>query len=70
MKQIPNSVTGVLREYLVQPGDTISVGQEVAMVESMKMMIPVLAEIDGTVRALLQTLNATIQEGDALMELE
>lgn len=70
MKQIPNSVTGILREYLVQPGDTISVGQEVAIVESMKMMIPVLAEIAGTVRALLQTPNATIQEGDALVELE
>ena len=70
MKRVPNTVTGVLREYLVQPGDAISAGQEVAIVESMKMMIPVASETDGKVSALLQTLNEPVQEGDPLVALD
>lgn len=68
MKRVLCSVTGVLREYLVKPGDTVNNGQEVAIVESMKMMIPVLAEQEGTVSVLSQKLNETVHEGDTLME--
>lgn len=70
MKRVQTPVTGTLRSYSVQPGDTISAGQEVAIVESMKMLIPVLAETDGRVRALCGNLNELIREGDVLLELE
>jgi acetyl-CoA carboxylase biotin carboxyl carrier protein len=70
MKRVQTPITGTLRGYSVKPGDTVSVGQEVAIVESMKMLIPVLAEISGTVRVLSRKVDESIHEGDALIELE
>lgn len=69
MKRVVSSVTGVLREYLVQAGDAVSAGQEVAIVESMKMMIPVIAELDGKVATLAKPVNETVREGETLIEL-
>lgn len=70
MKRLQTPVTGTLKSYAVRPGDTIRAGQEVAVVESMKMLIPVLAESDGRVHALAAELDAVIHEGDTLLELE
>lgn len=70
MKRVQTPITGTLRSYAVQPGDDVSVGQEVAIVESMKMMIPVLAEQEGKVRALVHPLDQLVHEGDTLIELE
>lgn len=70
MKNLQSPITGTLRSYLVKPGDTIGAGQEVAIVESMKMLIPVLAEIGGRVHDLLRKIDAPIHEGDTLITLE
>jgi acetyl-CoA carboxylase biotin carboxyl carrier protein len=70
MKRIQTPITGTLRAYSVKPGDTVGVGQEVAVVESMKMLIPILAEIAGTVRALSKKIDDVIHEGDALIDLD
>ena len=35
----------------VAPGDSVSVGQTVCLLESMKMVIPVISEHEGTVKA-------------------
>lgn len=70
MKQVQTPITGTLRSYAVKPGDTIANGDEVAVIESMKMMIPVLAETDGRVKALARNLNELVHEGDTLLELE
>ena len=70
MKKLQTPITGTLRSLAVKPGDTISVGQEVAMVESMKMLIPVLAEVDGRVTRLLKNPDDVVHEGEALLELE
>ena len=70
MKSIPTPVTGTLRSYSVKPGDTIADGQEVAIVESMKMLIPVLAETAGTVRTLAKKIDELIHEGETLIEID
>lgn len=70
MKRVQTPITGTLRSYTVQAGDDVSMGQEVAIVESMKMMIPVLAEQEGKVRVLVHPLDQLVHEGDTLMELE
>jgi acetyl-CoA carboxylase biotin carboxyl carrier protein len=69
MKKIESPVAGVLMHYLVKTGDVIVEGQEVAMVESMKMEIPVVAEVGGTVTRLCRESGATVAESDALIEL-
>ena len=67
---IESTVSGTILQILVAPGDAISVDQEVAIIESMKMEIPVLAEIAGIVDEVLVFEGDTIEEGDVLASLE
>ncbi|HTT12785.1 MAG TPA: acetyl-CoA carboxylase biotin carboxyl carrier protein subunit [Burkholderiaceae bacterium] len=69
MKRLLSPVSGVLRAYLVTVGARVSPDTEVALVESMKMELPVLAEFSGRVTALLADPPAVIQEGQPLLEL-
>jgi acetyl-CoA carboxylase biotin carboxyl carrier protein len=70
MKKIDSPVAGVLMQYSVKVGDAVSEGQEVAVMESMKMEIPVLAEVSGTVARLCSAPAASVAEGATLIELE
>jgi biotin carboxyl carrier protein len=53
----------------VETGDRVAVGDVVIVLESMKMEIPVIAEDDGTVRAVKIAPADVVQEGDVLLEL-
>ena len=70
MTVLKSPIAGVLLQYLVKPGDQVTPDTEIAIVESMKMHIPVLAERRGTVRALPLAVNDTVAEGQPLAELE
>ncbi len=59
---LTSPTTGVLVSLLVQQGDTVQVGQVVAVLEAMKMEFEVRAAIAGRVHSL------AAQEGDALNE--
>ncbi|HET7397510.1 MAG TPA: biotin/lipoyl-binding carrier protein [Intrasporangium sp.] len=50
----------------VAVGDRVEAGDEVALLESMKMEIPVLAERPGTVSAVKVHVGDVVQEGDVL----
>lgn len=70
MKQILSEMAGILLEYKVSPGEAIRAGQEVAVLESMKMHIPVQSPQDGVVRAVSAQPGSFINQGDPLLELE
>ncbi len=70
MKRIVSNMAGVVLEFLVRPGEQISVDQDVVMLESMKMQIPVQATIAGTVKALKASEGDFVNEGDVLIEVE
>jgi biotin carboxyl carrier protein len=53
----------------VAPGDAVSAGDTVVLLESMKMEIPVLVETAGTVRAVKVAPGDVVQEGDVLVEV-
>jgi biotin carboxyl carrier protein len=55
---------------LVQEGDAVAADTEVAIVESMKMHIPVSADLTGRVARWLVEEKGTIAEGEALLVLE
>lgn len=61
-KEIRSEVTGSVWKVLVSPGDRIGPEDPLLILESMKMEIPVIAEIDATV------LEVHVQEGQALNE--
>jgi len=71
MKRHVNSpVAGQLLSRLVEAGDRIEADTEIAIVESMKMHIPVSAEQSGRVGRWLVEEKSLVAEGQALVELE
>ena len=54
----------------VEVGAEVAVGDTVMLLESMKMEIPVLADVAGTVAELRVVPGDVIQEGDVLAVLE
>jgi len=57
-------------EVSVAVGDQVSAGQILLLLESMKMEIPVLAEIDGEVVDIGVLPGDVIQEGDPLLVIK
>jgi len=57
-------------EVSVVVGDQVSAGQTLLLLESMKMEIPVLAEIDGEVVDIGVLPGDVIQEGDPLLVIK
>jgi biotin carboxyl carrier protein len=53
-------------KVVVAQGDTVSDGDTLVILESMKMEIPVLAEGDGTVTSLAVNEGDVVQEGDVI----
>ena len=53
----------------VATGDKVDVGDTVALLESMKMEIPVLTEVAGTISAVKVTPGDVVQEGDILVSI-
>jgi acetyl-CoA carboxylase biotin carboxyl carrier protein len=70
MKQIRSNMAGVVLEFLVQPGETVAVDQDVVMLESMKMQIPIQATASGTVKAVKVNAGDFVDDGEVLLELE
>ncbi len=60
---------GTLNEWLVAPGDTVSRGQVVAVVETTKAAVEVECWQEGTVGELLVPVGETVQVGTALATL-
>ena len=54
----------------VAPGDAVTAGDTVVLLESMKMEIPVIAETGGTVSGIWVGSGDVVQEGDVLLALK
>ena len=70
MKHVVSNMAGVVLEYLVKPGDTITVDQDVVTLESMKMQIPIQSTVSGTVKTLKVPEGEFVDDGDVLIEVE
>ena len=62
-------ITGVVFQVAAKTGDRVAAGDPVIVLESMKMEIPVIAEDEGTVRAVKIAPADVVQEGDVLVEI-
>ena len=70
MAEVLGEMAGVVARITVQVGDQVSAGQELLVVESMKMEIPLLAPIGGTVQEVRVAVGAFVQAGDVLAVVE
>lgn len=57
-------------KVLVSQGDAVSEGDELVTLESMKMEIPVIAEVSGVVREIAVNEGDVIQGGDLIAVIE
>jgi acetyl-CoA carboxylase biotin carboxyl carrier protein len=62
-------IAGTVWKIEVAVGDTVSEGQTVAILESMKMEMPVEAPGPGKVTRILATPGQAVEEGTLLLEL-
>ena len=70
MPHVEAHITGTVWRVECAIGDTIEEGDSVVILESMKMEMPVEAEDEGTVKAILVEEGQSVSEGDPLVELE
>jgi len=63
-------ITGNVWKIQVAVGDSVSDGDEVVILESMKMEIPVESDDDGTVAEIKCEEGQAVSEGDVLIVLE
>jgi acetyl-CoA carboxylase biotin carboxyl carrier protein len=69
MATVDAHITGTVWTVEVAVGDAISEGDVVAVLESMKMEMPVESERDGTVAEVLCASGDAVTEGQALVRL-
>ncbi|PJM62697.1 acetyl-CoA carboxylase biotin carboxyl carrier protein subunit [Bacillus subtilis] len=62
-------MAGNLWKVHVKAGDQIEKGQEVAILESMKMEIPIITDRSGIVKEVKKNEGDFVNEGDVLLEL-
>jgi acetyl-CoA carboxylase biotin carboxyl carrier protein len=70
MSEIIASMAGNVWKVLVKPGDQVEEGQDVVILESMKMEIPISAEFDGTVVEVKINEGDFVNEGDCIVVIE
>jgi biotin carboxyl carrier protein len=62
-------MTGTIKEVLIRTGERIEPGRELFVVESMKMELPVEAEVGGTVLEVLVEVGQRVEQGQPLLRL-
>lgn len=70
MLEITANMAGTVLNVMVSTGDSVTEGQEVLMLESMKMEIPVESQGAGTVAEIKINIGDFVNEGDVLLVLE
>jgi acetyl-CoA carboxylase biotin carboxyl carrier protein len=70
MKEITATMAGTVLNVFVANGNQVHLGQEVLMLESMKMEIPIESETEGLVVDVKVNIGDFVNEGDVLIVLE
>ncbi len=69
-KEIRSEITGSVWKILKRAGDSVEEEDSLMILESMKMEIPVLAEVKGRVAEIRVQENDPVAEGQVLAVLE
>jgi len=70
MSKVLASMAGNVYKVLVVPGDSVNEGEDVVILESMKMEIPISAESQLTVKEVKVREGDFVNEGDVVLEFE
>ncbi|NGQ93697.1 acetyl-CoA carboxylase biotin carboxyl carrier protein subunit [Brevibacillus sp. SYP-B805] len=70
MKHVTATMAGTVINVLVNIGDSVNAGQDVIVMESMKMEVPIAAETGGKVAEVKVNVGDFVNEGDTVLVLE
>jgi len=70
MTDVKCQISGTVWQVLVEVGQQVSEEEDLLILESMKMEIPVSAPRDGVVKEILVSPSQTVQDGQVLLRLE
>lgn len=70
MSQVRAAMAGTVINVLVSVGEQVSSGQDVVMLESMKMEVPQSAGGSGVVKEIHVAIGDFVNEGDVLVSFE
>ncbi|MGY0691678.1 acetyl-CoA carboxylase biotin carboxyl carrier protein subunit [Virgibacillus sp. FSP13] len=70
MQEVKASMAGSVWKITVSEGENVEEGQDVVILESMKMEIPIAAEQNGTVKELKVAEGDFVNEGDVIAVIE
>ncbi len=68
--KVESDVSGSVWKLIAKPGDAVEAEMEIAIIESMKMEIPVLAPRAGTLARFLVAEGEAVAEGQTIAEIE
>jgi acetyl-CoA carboxylase biotin carboxyl carrier protein len=68
--EVKSEITGTVWQVKAKPGDQVESGDTLAVIESMKMEIPVITEDAGTVKEILVKQKDAVAEGQVVAILE
>jgi acetyl-CoA carboxylase biotin carboxyl carrier protein len=69
-QEVVSDLVANVMSISVSVGDHVEAGDEIVLLESMKMEIPVIAEAPGTVSAVKVVVGDVVQEGDVLAVID
>lgn len=67
---LSSEISGSVWKINCKVGDVIETGQEVLIIESMKMEIPVISNVSGTVTSIFVDEGEMVNEDQKLIELD
>ena len=70
MLEVRSAMQGRIIEVLAAAGESVGAGDELVVIESMKMELPVQAPIAGQVRQVFVSVGDQVLDGTVLMVLE
>ena len=70
MAEVTALMAGTVNEIKVKENDDINSGDEVVILESMKMLIPLQAQAGGKVKEIRAQVGQFVNQGDTIIVLE
>lgn len=70
MTIVKSNMAGTVWKIVVAQGEEVQEGQDVVILESMKMEIPIAVETNGTVKEIFVQEGDFINEDDQILEIE
>jgi acetyl-CoA carboxylase biotin carboxyl carrier protein len=67
---VVSPMAGSIKEILVSVGEKVTPGQEIIILESMKMEIPVESPGSGSITEILVTAATAVEEGQLLLRMD